>query len=119
MYLHSQRAIEFAVLRVVVDDHAHYVAVENVRHRVAADDQMERVPIVVFNKRDQRIFIANGADDLRFAVGIYPTDIPSLGQEGAALLFVVLAGVFVCTIDISLIAAAWQTTCWEFLRCGS
>ena len=114
MYLHPQQAIEFAVLRVVVDNHAHYVAVENVRHSIAANDQMERF---------QSSFLINAA-----SASLSPTDptmaichrhLPDkyrrVGPKRCGLLFIVLAGVFVCPIDVGLIAGDGERRVGNFL----
>src|SRR5947208_2974052 len=50
VHLHAEETVVAAAVRVVVDDYAHDVAVENVDQGVAARDQVNLVPIVLLNE---------------------------------------------------------------------
>jgi hypothetical protein len=55
VHLKADQATELAVLDVLVHDHAHHGAVENLGNRVAVRDQMNLVPIGVLDQRFQLV----------------------------------------------------------------
>ena len=47
-------SLDRAIGRVVVDHHAHQVAVQHVNQRIAADDQVDRIPVLGDELRQRR-----------------------------------------------------------------
>src|SRR4051794_30274720 len=50
VHLHAEETVVAAAARVVVDHHAHDVAVENVDQAVAARDQVNLIPVVFLDE---------------------------------------------------------------------
>ncbi len=97
-------ACELAVGCVVVDDLGHDVSVEYVDEQVAANDEVVLVTVVGANEGFEVVGGAEVGDD-GGPGGVDAGDLTAQGEEGAATFFVVLAGVFVGTVDVGLVAA--------------
>ena len=80
MDLHADQAICWPVRRVVVDDNAHQVAVEDVGEGVAADHDVDRVPVVgdLFGELGA---VGEGRDELRNAAADDTGDLAAKREE--------------------------------------
>ena len=87
---------------IVIDDHAHDVAVEDMYLRTAAHDEMVFVPVAVADKCGELLRVADRADDLSFLSWSDAGDLATERVERATALFVVLPSVFVLPVDIRL-----------------
>ena len=80
------------------------MAIEDVDEYVAADDEVVLVPIVGVDESFEFVWRAEAGDGGR-AVGVDAGDLSAHGEKSAATFLIVLASVFICAIDVSLIAA--------------
>src|SRR5688572_17899649 len=102
--LHPDGPVRRPVRRIVVDGDAHQPAVEEVHQRIAADDQVDGVPIVGGGCRELRGFAERREDDRRTC----PDDAGDLAahaDEEPSLLLVIVADVPPGAVEIELIAA--------------
>src|SRR4051794_22733193 len=83
---HSEETVVAAAVRIVVDQDAHNVAVEDVDQGVATRDQVNLVPVVIFDEGFQRSDVAEGPDHLGFLAGRNMRDLAAHGIEGPAAL---------------------------------
>lgn len=105
MHLYSDEPFELAVGRIVVDDFAHDMPIEDVDKHVATNDQVILVPIVGLDESLEIVGAAEASDDCSAATRHDMGDGAAYGKKRAPALLVILPGEFIFAIDVRLIAA--------------
>ena len=105
MDLEPEQSLRCAPLHIVVDEDRGDVAVDDVDERVAARDQVDRVP---FTRLDQPLQLVGGAfeiaNDLRLGVRSDVDRLSAHHDDAAAALLVDHAGELVGEVDVGLVA---------------
>ena len=93
MQLDADQARHLAARLVIVHDLAHHVAVDHLDDRVATRNDMDVVPVILFDQLLQLIAVAERADRALLVPVADVRDHAAQREEAAAPFFVDLAGV--------------------------
>lgn len=111
MHLNANQASDGAVVCIIVQDDAHESTIDDVRQRVTSNDEVNRIPAAGQNA--SHVFgVAKGGQNDRLVPADHMRHLPAQGKKEPPLLFVVLAGVDIATIDVALVAAHGELIGW-------
>src|ERR1700761_5475721 len=104
MQLDADFTLQLTTGSVVVDQHAHDMAVDQLYKRVTAGDDMNVVPVVVLDKGSELIAIADLSNRSRLFASQDIRDLSSHGQKTSGSFFIDLTRKRLMKIDVGLIS---------------